>query len=142
MPAVNIHPFNSTQDLIQAVREKRWKTGLNPSTCLWGVCKERRLVLTASEKHEILSEIAQLAVVARRAKVHSKTKQRLMEEKGTMLPLTFATTIQKTDKTNQGSTFATLPTKTPKPQIIQEELFPGMVRSYQDRPHRWPRRQR
>lgn len=145
MPAVKIQPalpFNSTEELVEAVREKRRESGFKtiPPTCLWQVCKERRLALTKSERHEILSKIAHLASEAKKkARVHSN---RPVEEKGTMLPLLFVATVEKTDSTYKGNAFATLPTQPSKPQIIQENLFPGMTSGYQNRPHHWPRRRR
>jgi hypothetical protein len=143
MPAVKIQPlpFNSTTELVEAVRELRRESRftLRPPTCLWQLCKDRRLVLTPSERHEILSRLAHIASEAKKARVHSN---RPVEEKGTMLPLVFVTTVQETDDTNKGSTFATLPTQPSKPQIIQEDLFPGMTRGYQNRPHHWPRHRR
>lgn len=143
MPAVKIQPFpfNSTDEIVEAVREKRRESGFKsrPPTCLWQLCKDRRLVLTPSERHEILSRLAHLASEAKKARVHSI---RHVEEKGTMLPLLFATVAEKTTNANRGPTFATLPTQPTQPQVTQEELFPSMTRGYQDRPHHWPRRRR
>src|SRR5574344_818089 len=128
MPAVKIQtlPFNSTDELVEAVREMRRESGFKsrPPTCLWQLCKDRRLVLTASERHEILSRLAHLASEAKKARVHSIGH---VEEKGTMLPLLFATTV-KTDDASKGPTFATLPTQPTQPQVTQEELFPSMTR--------------
>ncbi|MDD4804213.1 MAG: hypothetical protein PHN69_03485 [Candidatus Pacebacteria bacterium] len=141
MPAVKIQtlPFNSTEELVEAVREKRRESGfkLRPPTCLWQLCKDRRLVLTPSERHEILSRLAHIATEAKQARVHSN---RHVEENGTMLPLLFVATVEKTDSTDKGNTFVTLPTQPSKPQIIQENLFPGMTSGYQNRPYHWPRR--
>ncbi len=139
MPAVKIYPFNSTQDLIQAVREERVKTGLKPPTCLWRVCHDRRLNLSASEKHIILSEIASHASLARQAKVH---RQRLEEEKGTMFPQIFTeVSVTQTTKVNKENTSDTLLTQPKEPCIVQD-LLPGIIlgNSYQYRPHHWPRR--
>ena len=141
MPTVKIQTlsFNSTAELVEAVRDKRRESGfkLRPPTCLRQLCKERRLVLTQLERHEILSRLAHLASKAKQARVRSN---RTVEEKGTMLPLMFVNAVRKTDDTDKGSTFVTLPTQPIKPQVIQEELFPSMTRGYQDRPHHWRRR--
>jgi hypothetical protein len=139
MQAVKIPIFNSTEDLIQAVREKREETGLTPPTCLLKICHERRLVLSASERHRILSEFASHASFARKAK-----KQKLEGEKGTMFPQIFAinSAMQKIE-TNKETT-STLLTQSRKPTVIQDDLLLGMTirDSYQDRPRHWPRRQR
>ncbi len=138
MQAVKIPIFNSTEDLIQAVREKRGETGLTPPTCLLKICRERRLVLSASERHAILSEFANHASFARKAK-----KQKLEEEKGKMFPQIFAinSVIQKIEANKE--TPSTLLTQSRKPAVVQD-LLPGIiiVNSYQDRPRHWPRRQR
>jgi hypothetical protein len=139
MQAIKIPSFNSTQDLIQAVREERWKTGLRPSTCLWNVCKERRLILTTSERHTILSEIAHLASVARQAKVHQK---RSAEEKGTMFPLLFTKNTGQVSEVIKESTFATLPAQPRKPSVVQD-LLPGIALANSDCClHHWPRRRK
>ena len=61
-------PFNSTEDLVKAVREKRKETGLTPPVCLIRVCWERKLNLSAQEKHVILSKIAHLSALSRESK--------------------------------------------------------------------------
>lgn len=121
-------PFNSTAELIEAVREIRRESGftLRPPACLWKLCKERRLDLTESERHKILSELGRLSGKARKLKPYLKKP----EETG-ILPLTFVDNV-KTE---------TIPQKPSEPEVIQGELFPRMFRC-NDRPHHWPRRQR
>ena len=112
MPSFKTPPFNSTEDLIQAVREKRKETGLIPPTCLWKVCQERRLKLLPSERHAILSELASHAISTRKAQ-----KQVLEEERNTIVV-------------------------TSHTQRVVEEFLPGISCLRIDRPHHWPRNQR
>jgi hypothetical protein len=72
--------FNSTEDLIEAVREKRRQTGLVPPICLWKVCAERKLTLSKSERHTILSRIGHLATQAREANESRRAQANLVRE--------------------------------------------------------------
>jgi hypothetical protein len=72
--------FNSTEDLIEAVREKRRQTGLVPPACLIRVCWDRKLSLTPREKHLILSRIAHLATQAREANKSRRAQANLVRE--------------------------------------------------------------
>ncbi len=127
MTAVNTYPFNSTQDLIEAVRQERWDTGLKPSTCLWKVCQRRKLILSASEKHDILSGIAQLATLARQAK---KARQKKLEKEQSIMSSIVLIKAEKqpAEKSQETDlvTVLTLPQK--EPSFIQDTL-PGMTSS-------------
>jgi len=72
--------FNSTEELVEAVREKRKQTGLVPPVCLIKVCWERKLNLSTQEKHVILSRIAHLATQAREANKSRRAQANLVRE--------------------------------------------------------------
>ena len=127
MQAVNTYPFNSTQDLIQAVRQERWDTGLKPSTCLWKICQRRRLILSASERHQILSEIARLATLARQVKrAHQKQSEK---EQSIMFSLALIKAEKQPAPKSEKTDLVTYLTPTTKePSFIQDTL-PGMTSS-------------
>jgi len=113
--------------VMELVRQEMRTTGKRPNMCI------SSLGLSDTEKHKVLSEFAYHASHAR--KVNARIK-RFVEEKGAMFSLKFVTTA--TETTNQRSTFVTIPTQPPKPQIVQEDLFPSTLRGCcQDRPHNW-----
>lgn len=126
---VNVHTFNSTQDLVQAVRQERWDTGLKPSVCLWKVCQKRKLILSASERHEILSEIARLATIARRAK---RVRQKQSEkEQSIMFSLALIKDEKQTSEKSPRTDLVTVLTPTIKESSFIQDTLPGITSSRQ-----------
>jgi hypothetical protein len=106
--------------VMEIARQEMRETGKRPNMCI------SDLGLSDDEKHIVLGEFAYHASQARKAKAY---RRRLVEEKGAMFSLMFVSTATTAKTTDQRSSFVTLPTQpSSKPQIVQEDLFPAMLR--------------